>query len=47
MNEIDKTNDPYEDLTNMELNYNEAYWDSVAYNQWLLKLMMELTEDDE
>jgi hypothetical protein len=30
----------------MEVNYNEAYWDYVAYNQWWLKLMMELTDED-
>lgn len=33
-------------LVMMEVNYNEAYWDAVAYNQWWLKLMMELTDED-
>jgi hypothetical protein len=30
----------------MELNYQEAYWESVALNQWWLQLLMEMTDDD-
>ena len=30
----------------MELNYQEAYWESVALNQWRLQLLMEMTDDD-
>jgi hypothetical protein len=30
----------------MELNYQEAYWESVALNQWWLRLLMEMTDDD-
>jgi hypothetical protein len=30
----------------MEVNYNEAYWDAVAYSEWWLKLITELTDDE-
>lgn len=30
----------------IDVNYQEAYWDSVAYSQWWLKLMMEITNED-
>lgn len=29
-----------------EVNYQTAYWESVAQNEAWLKLMMELTEDE-
>jgi len=30
----------------METNYQEAYCESVALNQWWLRLLMEMTDDD-
>jgi len=29
----------------MEVNYNEAYWDVVAVQQWWLKVITELTDE--
>ncbi len=31
----------------MDVNYQEAYWESVALNEWWLKLLMELNDDKE
>jgi hypothetical protein len=29
----------------MELNYQQAYWESVAQNEWWLKLLMEIQNE--
>jgi hypothetical protein len=31
----------------MEMNYQEAYWESVALNQWWLALLMQMTHREE
>lgn len=33
-------------LTYCEINYQTAYWESVAHNEAWLKLLMELSERD-
>jgi len=32
-------------ITIMEVNYNEAYWDAVALQEWYLRVLAELTDD--
>ena len=31
-------------LATMEANYQQAYWESVAQNEWWLKMLMEINE---
>lgn len=29
----------------MDVNYQQAYWESVAQNEWWLRLMMEMLDE--